>query len=43
MHVIASIEDPVVIEKILAHMDQQEPRTVVSLLPETRAPPILCE
>lgn len=40
--VIASIEDPVVIEKILAHIDKEDPQTVVSLLPEPRAPPIFC-
>jgi hypothetical protein len=42
MHVIASIEDPEVIEKILAHIEKQNPQPVVSLLPEPRAPPIFC-
>jgi hypothetical protein len=35
----ASIEDPVVIEKILAHLEQAEPGSEVLRLPEPRAPP----
>jgi hypothetical protein len=37
--VIASIEDPVVIEKILAHLREMAPQSVVALRPEPRAPP----
>ena len=37
--VIASIEDSVVIKKILAHLDQDAPLQQAGYLPETRAPP----
>ena len=37
--IIASIEDPVVIKKILAHLDQNAPLQQAGYLPETRAPP----
>jgi hypothetical protein len=40
LHVIASIEDPVVIEKILARIEKHNAQPVISLLPEARAPPI---
>ena len=39
VRIIASIEGPVVIEKILAHLDQAEPGSEVLRLPEPRAPP----
>jgi hypothetical protein len=39
MHVIASIEDPDVIRKILAHLDEKVTPTATGLLPESRAPP----
>ena len=37
--VIACIEDPVVIKKILAHLEEKAPTIVASLLPDSRAPP----
>jgi hypothetical protein len=37
--VIASIEDPEVIRKILAHLDKKITPTGTGMLPETRAPP----
>ena len=37
--IIASIEDPVVIRKILAHLDQNVSLQQVTCLPESRAPP----
>ncbi|MCF6263493.1 MAG: hypothetical protein L3J24_07915 [Xanthomonadales bacterium] len=37
--VIACIEDPAVIQKILAHLDNRAGSTDLSLLPECRAPP----
>jgi len=37
--IIASIEDPAVIRKILAHLDQQPTSAASRLLPEGRAPP----
>ena len=37
--IIASIEDPVVIQKILAHLDDRAGPADLSLLPECRAPP----
>jgi hypothetical protein len=37
--VIASIEDPEVIRKILAHLDKKVTPTGTGMLPETRAPP----
>ena len=39
MKVIACIEDPDVIRKILAHLDRNTPTTTPSPLPEPRAPP----
>ncbi len=37
--VIACIEDPVVIEKILTHLDQKRASTEPLVLPQSRAPP----
>jgi hypothetical protein len=37
--VIACIEDPVVIEKILSHLSEKASSTETTLLPESRAPP----
>jgi hypothetical protein len=37
--IIASIEDSVVIGKILAHLDQPPTSAAIGLLPESRAPP----
>ncbi len=37
--VIACIEDPVVIKKILTHLDEKAASARKSLLPESRAPP----
>jgi len=37
--VIACIEDPVVIEKILTHLDEKAALAGTNLLPEGRAPP----
>ena len=37
--IIASIEDPAVIQKILAHMDDNATSAASGLLPECRAPP----
>ena len=39
--VIASIEDPVVIEKILSHLNEKKSVVVPDFLPEDRAPPQL--
>ena len=39
--IIASIEDPVVIRKILAHLDQTVSLQQVTCLPESRAPPAM--
>ena len=40
MHVIACIEDPKLIQKILAHLNAKNPTTAdTGLLPEPRAPP----
>jgi len=39
VRIIASIEDPEVIRKILAHMDEKITLTGTGILPETRAPP----
>ena len=38
--IIASIEDPVVIQKILAHLDDNATSAVTELLPDCRASPI---
>jgi hypothetical protein len=40
--VIACIEDPVVIAKILTHLDETTPATETIRLPESRAPPPVC-
>jgi len=37
--VIACIEDPTVIEKILTHLEKELAREPAALLPEGRAPP----
>ncbi len=37
--IIACIEDPVVIEKILTHLDSQDASTATARLPPCRAPP----
>ena len=37
--VIACIEDPTVIEKILVHLQGKDTSVPTSLLPESRAPP----
>jgi hypothetical protein len=37
--IIACIEDPVVIERILAHLKNKAPSTETAVLPEDRAPP----
>jgi len=37
--IIACIEDPAVIQKILAHLDDRASPADLSLLPECRAPP----
>ena len=39
--VIASIEDPVVIEKILSHINEKKSVVAPDFLPEDRAPPQL--
>jgi hypothetical protein len=39
VRIIASIEDPEVIRKILAHLDEKVSQTGTGMLPETRAPP----
>jgi hypothetical protein len=39
VNVIASIEDPLVIEKMLTHLNENVPPIEVPLLPESRAPP----
>jgi hypothetical protein len=36
---LACIEDPAVIEKILAHLQGKDTSVTTSLLPESRAPP----
>ena len=38
--IIASIEDPVVIQKIFAHLNDNAPPIATALLPECRAPPL---
>jgi hypothetical protein len=37
--IIASIEDPAVIQKILAHLDDNATSTATALLPDCRASP----
>jgi hypothetical protein len=39
VRVIACIEDPVVIKKILAHLEEKSPPRAALLLPDSRAPP----
>ena len=39
MKVIAAIEDPTVIRKILEHLEHNAPTTVPASLPQPRAPP----
>ena len=39
VRIVASIEDPVVIRKILAHLDQKVSLQQAAGLPESRAPP----
>ncbi len=39
MKIIACIEDPIVIRKILDHLDTTKPITGINSLPEPRAPP----
>ena len=39
MKVIACIEDPVIIQKILEHLKQKEGVNEPNALPESRAPP----
>ena len=40
VHIIASIEDPLVIRKILDQLDGKAPPAATALLPESRAPPL---
>jgi predicted nucleic acid-binding protein len=40
--VIACIEDPVVIEKILPHLDEKAAPAATGLLAASRAPPVVC-
>jgi hypothetical protein len=37
--VIACIEDPVIIKKILRHLEEKSPTRAALLLPDSRAPP----
>jgi hypothetical protein len=37
--IIACIEDPVIINKILAHLKEQTPATKKYAIPESRSPP----
>ena len=39
VRIIASIEDPAVINKVLAHLDGKAPPAATALLPECRGPP----
>jgi hypothetical protein len=39
VRIIASIEDPEVIRKILAHLDEKVTPTGTGMLPDSRAPP----
>jgi len=41
VRIVASIEDPAVIKKILAHLDKKEALSGKILLPDCRAPPNL--
>ena len=40
VRIISCIEDPVVIRKILAHLDDNASSEVTALLPQCRAPPL---
>ena len=40
VRVIACIEDPAVIKRILDHLDRQHAQPVKGILPEGRAPPV---
>ena len=40
VRIIASIEDPVMIRKILDHLDDNASSAAAALLPECRAPPL---
>lgn len=42
MKIIACIEDPIVIRKILSHLQKNGPATTSKPLPEPRAPPQAC-
>jgi len=42
MHIIACIEDPVVIRKILNHLAENSPMDSGVRMPNTRAPPQAC-
>ena len=39
MKVIACIEDPMIIKKILTHLEEKSPARSALLLPDSRAPP----
>ena len=39
VRIMACIEDPVVVRKILTHLDEKVTPTVATLLPESRATP----
>ena len=39
LKVIACIEDPAIIRKILLHLDRNTPSQQVSMFPQSRAPP----
>nr|MDJ0990312.1 IS91 family transposase [Desulfobacterales bacterium] len=39
VRIIACIEDPVIVEKILTHLDKKDESTQASRLPHCRAPP----
>ena len=41
VRIIASIEDPVVIQKILVHLDDNATSVATTLLPDCRASPIV--
>jgi len=40
VRIIASIEDPMVIRKILTHLDEKAPSVAAGLLPDCRDPPM---
>ena len=40
VRIIASIEDPIVIGKILTHLNDKLSSAAIDLLPECRAPPL---